>query len=139
MAVPAVHEAAPQLVPAVAERQAPAPLQVPSNPQGGAAAHPPWGSLVPAATGEQVPTVPAAYTWQPPLPSQNPVVPQVAAPCALHWLAGSLPPVDTAVQVPALPASAHDMHVDPQVVAQQTPCAQIPVLHSVPPAQAAPV
>ncbi len=66
-------------------------------------------------------------------------MPQVAAPCATHWLAGSVPPPGTGVQVPALPASAHDMQVDPQAVAQQSPCAQIPVLHSVPPAQAAPV
>jgi hypothetical protein len=73
------------------------------------------------------------------LPSQEPVVPQVAAACATHWLAGSVPPAGTGVQLPALPASAHDMQVDPQAVAQQTPCAQIPVLHSVPPAQAAPV
>jgi hypothetical protein len=73
------------------------------------------------------------------LPSQKPVVPQVAAPCAAHWLAGSAAPTVTGAQVPALPVSAHDMHVDPQAVAQQTPCAQIPVLHSVPPAQAAPV
>ena len=74
-----------------------------------------------------------------PAPSQNPVVPQLAAPCATHWLAGSVPPAETAVQVPALPVSAHDMHVAPQAVAQQTPCAQIPVLHSLPSAQAAPV
>jgi len=67
------------------------------------------------------------------------VVPQVAAPCAPHWLAGSVPPAGTEVQVPALPVSAHDMQVDPQAVAQQIPCAQIPVLHSVPPAQTAPV
>jgi hypothetical protein len=246
VAVPAVQEGEPQLVPAAAERQAPAPLQVPSNPQGGAAAQPPCGSLVPAATAEQVPAdpatlqaaqvpqlavpqqtpstqlppwhslpaaqdwprrlsphepalqtfpgaqspslpqtatqaeplqangaqlwvladwqtpaplqvrasvavvvpvgqvdaahwVPAAYSWQAPLPSQNPVVPQVAAAWGTHWLAGSVPPAATAVQVPALPVSAQDMHVDAQVVEQQTPCAQIPVLHSVAVAQAAPV
>jgi hypothetical protein len=73
------------------------------------------------------------------LPSQKPVVPQVVAPCATHWLAGSETPAGTAVQVPALPVSAHDMQVDPQAVVQQIPCAQIPVLHSVLPAQAAPV
>jgi len=54
-------------------------------------------------------------------------------------LAGSLAPAGTGAQVPALPVSPHDMHVDPQAVAQQIPCAQIPVLHSVPPAQTAPV
>ena len=83
--------------------------------------------------------VPAAYTAQAPPPLQNPVVPQLAAPCATHWLLGSLPPAGTVAQVPALPVSAQDMHVDAQVVPQQTPCAQIPVLHSVPFAQAAPV
>jgi hypothetical protein len=67
------------------------------------------------------------------------VVPQLAAPWATHWLVGSLPPAGTEVQVPALPVSAHDKHFDAQVVAQQMPCAQTPVLHSVPPAQAAPV
>jgi hypothetical protein len=76
VAVPAVHEAAPQLVPAAAERQAPAPLQVPSNPQGGAAAQPPCGSLVPAATAEQVPadpaTLQAAQAPQLALPQQTP-------------------------------------------------------------------
>ena len=66
-------------------------------------------------------------------------MPQVAAPCATHWLAGSVAPAGTGVQVPALPVSAHDMQVDPQALPQQTPCAQIPVLHSVPPAQVAPV
>ena len=73
------------------------------------------------------------------MPSQNPVVPQGDADWATHWLAGSVPPAATAVQVPALPVRAHDMHVPPQAVAQQIPCAQIPVLHSLPPAQAAPV
>jgi hypothetical protein len=33
--------------------------------------------------------VPAAYLWQAPLPSQNPFVPQVAAPASLHWASGS--------------------------------------------------
>ena len=54
-------------------------------------------------------------------------------------LAGSALPAGTGVQLPALPVSAHDMQVDAQAVAQQIPCAQIPVAHSVPPAQAAPV
>jgi len=72
VAVPAVHEGEPQLVPAAAERQAPAPLQVPSNPQGGAAAQPPCGSLVPAATGAQVPADPATL--------QAAQVPQLAVP-----------------------------------------------------------
>jgi hypothetical protein len=54
-------------------------------------------------------------------------------------LAGSLAPAGTGVHVPALPVSAQDRHVEPHAVAQQTPCAQIPVLHSVLFAHAAPV
>jgi hypothetical protein len=72
VAVPAVHESAPQLVPAAAERQAPAPLQLPSNPQGGAVVQPPCGSLVPAATAVQVPADPATL--------QAVHVPQLAVP-----------------------------------------------------------
>ena len=73
------------------------------------------------------------------MPSQNPVVPQLAAAWATHWWAGSVPPAATGAHVPALAVSAHDVHDAPHAVAQQIPCAQIPVLHSVPPAQAAPV
>jgi hypothetical protein len=76
VAVPAVHEDAPQLVPAAADRQAPAPLQVPSNPQGGAAVQPACGSFVPAATGVQVPAEPAtlqaAHVPQLAVPQQTP-------------------------------------------------------------------
>jgi hypothetical protein len=72
VAVPAAHEGAPQLVPAAADRQAPAPLQLPSNPQGGIAMQPPCGSLVPAATAVQVPAEPATL--------QAAHVPQLAAP-----------------------------------------------------------
>jgi hypothetical protein len=42
-----------------AEAQAPAPLQVPSKPQGGAGAHRACGSKVAAGTGWQAPAVPA--------------------------------------------------------------------------------
>jgi hypothetical protein len=47
----------------------------------------------------------------------------------------------TGVQVPAAPdsESAHDMQVPVQAVAQQTPCAQMPLLHSPPAAQMAPL
>jgi hypothetical protein len=72
VAVPAVQEGMPQLVPVAADRQAPAPLQVPSNPQGGAAMQPPCGSLVPAATAVQVPAAPATL--------QAAQVPQLAVP-----------------------------------------------------------
>jgi hypothetical protein len=72
------------------------------------------------------------------LPSQKPVVPQVEAFCAVHCPVGSVAPAVIGVQVPALPCSAHDMHLNPQVVAQQAPCAQTPLPHSVPPPQTAP-
>jgi hypothetical protein len=42
------------------------------------------------------------------------------------------------VQVPALPEIAHDMQVPVQAVLQQMPCAQIVLLHSLPPPQVAP-
>ena len=66
-----VQLAVPQLVPALVARQAPAPLQVPSNPQGGAAVHPWCGSAAPEGTGWQEPALPVRLqTWQ---------VPQLAA------------------------------------------------------------
>ena len=37
-----------------------------------------------------------------------------------------------------MPVSAHDMQLAVQAVRQQTPCAQNPLLHSVPAPQAAP-
>ncbi len=74
------------------------------------------------------------------MPSQNPVVPQRAAPWSVHCPAGSALPAATGEQVPAAPDddSAHDMQVPLQAVAQQTPWAQTPFLHSVPPEQTAP-
>ncbi len=57
--------AAPQLVPALVLRQAPAPLQVPSNPQGGAAVQRWCGSALPRGTGPHVPAFPVRLqTWQ---------------------------------------------------------------------------
>jgi hypothetical protein len=72
------------------------------------------------------------------LPSQKPVVPQLAAPCALHFPAGSVPLAATGEQVPAAPVSAQDKHVPVQAVPQQTPWAQMVLLHSVPLEQTAP-
>jgi hypothetical protein len=92
VAVPAVHEGAPQLIPAAADRQAPAPLQVPSNPQGGAAVQPPCGSLLPAATAVQVPadpeTLQAAHVAQLAVPQQTPstqLPPWHSLPSAQAW------------------------------------------------------
>ena len=52
-----------------------------------------------------------------------PSLPQLAAPASVQWFSGSCPAA-TLVQVPSVPASAHDLHIAVQVVAQQTPCAQ---------------
>jgi hypothetical protein len=82
--------------------------------------------------------VPAAKTSQAPLPSQNPVIPQLAAPAFMHELVGSVPPLATGAQVPAVAASAHDRQVPVQAVRQHTPCEQKPLPHSVPSAQVAP-
>ena len=59
IAVDPVQDTVPQLVPAGIGRHAPLPSQVPLNPQGGLAAHPPCGSIAPAGTGRQVPALPA--------------------------------------------------------------------------------
>ena len=53
--------------------------------------------------------------------------------------AGSGDPVGTLVQVPSEPASAHDLQAPLQVVAQQIPCAQMPLVHSFAAAHAAPL
>jgi hypothetical protein len=105
VAVPAVHEGAPQLVPTAVDRQAPAPLQVPSNPQGGAAVQPPCGSLVPAATAVQVPAEPAtlqaAHVPQLAVPQQTPstqLPPWHSLPIAQAWpsrLRPHAPPLQT--------------------------------------------
>ena len=71
---------------------------------------------------------------------QKPVWSQLAAPLSVHVPAGSVPPAGTGRQVPAAPADdvAQVMHVPVQVVAQHTPWAQMPLVHSGPLAQAAP-
>jgi hypothetical protein len=76
--------------------------------------------------GAQV--VPAAYFWQPPVPSQKPFCPQLGAPASLHWLSGSVP-AGTEVHVPGEPVSAHELQLVVQAVEQQTFCAQKPELH----------
>jgi hypothetical protein len=82
--------------------------------------------------------VPAAYFSQAPLPSQKPSCRQVDDPWSSHWASGSWP-AGTLMQVPALFAIAHDLHVPVQVVAQQTPCAQMAELQSALAAQVAPM
>ena len=74
--------------------------------------------------------VPVAYSWQAPLPSQKPLVPQLAAPASVHWFSGS-EPAGTTLQVPTEPVSAHDRQVPVHAVWQHTPCEQLPELQSV--------
>src|SRR4029078_8285370 len=68
--------------------------------------------------------VPAAYSWQPPAPLQNPVFPQVVAPSAVHCPFGSMPSSGTGLHMPGVPASAQDTQLVLHALAQQTPCAQ---------------
>ena len=48
-------------------------------------------------------------------------------------------PAPTATQLPALPEIAQDRQVPVQAVWQQVPCAQMPLLHSLPSPQIAPL
>jgi hypothetical protein len=82
--------------------------------------------------------VPAPKTSQAPLPSQKPVVAQLAAPAFTHEFVGSVPPLATGAQVPAVATIAHDRQVPVQAVRQHTPCEQKPLAHSVRSAQVAP-
>jgi hypothetical protein len=68
-----------------------------------------------------------------------PFVPQVELPCATQVPDGSGAPVATFEQIPIEVASAHERHVPPQAVAQQTPCAQKLEAHSLPSEQKAPM
>ena len=83
--------------------------------------------------------VPAAYSWQPPAPSQKPVIPQPAAPWAVHCPFGSMPPAAIGLQLPSVPTSAHDLQLPVQAVAQQTPCSQNALWQSPGAAQLAPI
>lgn len=75
--------------------------------------------------------VPDAYVRHAPMPLQAPSRPQVIMPASVHAIPGSWP-AGTLVHMPALPDSAHDLHVPAHAAEQQTPCAQMPELHSVP-------
>ena len=111
---------------AVDVRQVPAPSQVRAG-----------VNVVPEQV-DATQVIPMACSRQPPLPSQNPSVPQLAAPMSAHWFSGSCP-AGTALQVPSVPASAHERQVPAQAVAQQTPSSQKPELHSAAAAQVAPI
>jgi hypothetical protein len=74
--------------------------------------------------------VPIEYRWQLPLPSHVPSVPQVDA--AVVVQRASSVAAGTFEQMPSVvaPGNAHDLHVPRQALAQQTPCSQKPVAHS---------
>jgi len=73
-----------------------------------------------------------------PAPSHAPVAPQLAAPASWQVPLGSTPFAGTGLHVPGDDATAHDMHVPVHVVRQQTPCAHVPVAHSLPSPHGAP-
>jgi len=82
--------------------------------------------------------VPVTYSRQAPAPLQVPSLPQAAAPPSVHWFSGSCPAA-TLVQVPSVPASAHDLQVAVQAVAQQIPWAQMLFAQSLFAVQVAPL
>jgi hypothetical protein len=107
--------------------QVPAPSQVPSAVK----VSPVIGQLAFAQA------VPCGYFWQAPawhLPS----FPHEVCPLSVQSAAGSGSPVGTAVHSPIVPVIAHEKHDPVQAVAQQTPWAHWPDLHSVPVEQNAP-
>lgn len=109
-------------------------LHVPAPSQ----ARPSVCAVAPAGQAGGAQAVPAPKRAQAPLPSQKPVVPQLAAPAFVHELVGSTPPAGTGAQVPGEAARAHDRQVPVQAVRQHTPWAQNPLAHSPPSPQATP-
>jgi hypothetical protein len=91
----------------------------------------PTGQLAPAHG------VPSVCFWQAPA-SHFPLVSQLDGSRSTHVWVGSGHPLGTFVQMPIVPDSAQDRHALAQVVAQQTPCAQVPDTHSGPLEQNAP-
>jgi len=81
---------------------------------------------------------PAAYFWQPPIPSHLPLVPQVEAACVTQMPCGSALLAGTDVQVP-LPLKLQATQPPVQAVAQQTLSTQWPEPQSASALQAAPL
>ena len=82
--------------------------------------------------------VPTGCVSHCPLPSHTPVVPHVDAAMLMQSLLGSWP-VGTGWQVPCLVATAHELQLVQLAEAQQKPSVQLPLKHSVPATQAAPL
>jgi hypothetical protein len=72
------------------------------------------------------------------VPSQTPVVPQLAAPMSTQTATGSAPPAGTGVQVPCFPVTAQELQLAQGPLTQQTPSVQKLVEHSPGAAQLAP-
>ena len=66
-------------------------------------------------------------------------MPQLAVPRPVHCPVGAACAAGRGVQTPALPGSAQEAQAPGQAVAQQTACAQMPVLHSTSLVQVAPM
>jgi hypothetical protein len=72
------------------------------------------------------------------VPSQKPLVPQLAAAMSTHMASGSAPPTATGAQLPCFPLTAHELQLAQGPVIQQTPSVQKFVRQSLPAAQLAP-
>ena len=81
---------------------------------------------------------PAEYLSQAPVPSQTPLVPQVATPWSSQLLRGSVP-TSAGMHVPTFPAPAQVRQTPSHVSLQQTPSAQNPEAHWLPPEHADPI
>jgi hypothetical protein len=98
-----VQLAVPQLAPALALRQAPAPSQVPSNPQGGLGAQRACGSALPAGTGWHDPAEPVRLqTWQLPQLGDEQQTPSTQLPLPHSVPAAQIWPSRFGPQDPAL-------------------------------------
>jgi hypothetical protein len=78
-----------------------------------------------------------AACWQVPLALQRPVLPQV--PLGAQPARGAAVPAGTFVQVPRVPVRLQAWQVPQPLLAQQTPSAQKPELHSAPAVQVVPL
>ena len=76
----------------------------------------------PAAQDAGAHGVLALYRRHAPPPSQNPSVPQLAAPWSAHR--ESTLPLAVLLHTPSDAVSAHDLQIPVQAVSQQTPCSQ---------------
>ena len=83
-------------------------------------------------------TVPAAYLAQPPAPSHEPLVPQLAAIMSAHTPRGSFTPLGTGRQTPGAPTWPQLRQGPSHLESQQTPSTQKPLTHYTPSVHMAP-